>query len=54
MDLIEVKVLDASILLPLTDQTTIASITLDALNEYSTFNLKKAPKKVNLKSTANF
>ena len=47
MELIEIKILDASILLPLNEQSTIASVTSDALSEYSTFNLKKSPKKVN-------
>jgi hypothetical protein len=44
--LIEVKVLDFTILLPITEKSTVGSVTLAALDEYATFNLKSGPQKV--------
>eukprot|EP01032_Pedospumella_encystans_P028669 gene28669-32381_t len=44
--LVEVQLLDHSILLSCDDSTTVADITAAALAEYRSFNLKKSPQKV--------
>lgn len=46
MELIEVKILNYTILLPLQAGATVLSVSTAALNEVKSFNLKKAPQKV--------
>jgi len=46
MNVIEVVILEHTLVLPLYPNATIASITQDALQEFQSFNFKKAPQKV--------
>jgi len=44
--LIEIQIRDFHILLPLTKDSTVSSISLAAFDEYSKFGCRNAPKKV--------